>query len=319
MSQGTSCVYVCDNADLDNEIGAIAAARLLNLKMVVVTGRHTGQGDMRQIMRWNAARMRGTLDSFGFRRIPVYTALVPPETIVPDKIHVKEWIDLDPKGYCNTKQPNGDFAAATRQLYRLARSGPVDLIGAGPLGEISRWLDDPKLRGCFGILTCQYGPMGFGNVATMGGGKLGFNGACDPIGARNTLLHPGITGYLNTTDTTKMSSVGFKHPREMAALGVDEELVEPTTRFWELAQEPRNEDSFPHDAHPVFAQAQLRGNPSCSNMFNFKEVVISSIGPRGELNATFGTAPEGVAKRYVATSVNASRFKTLLGSVCRKK
>ncbi|HEX6258545.1 MAG TPA: hypothetical protein VFZ48_03635 [Candidatus Saccharimonadales bacterium] len=311
-------VFDCENADTDNMLGALAACSPrsgLNVKLVTVSGRFTSVGDMKRIRRNNAARMRGMLDRAGYGHIPVFETYIPPATIVPDKDHVNEELEMDPFGDCQKKKPNGDAGAALSLIRKLARSGRVNIIGAGPLGFANRILQDPALEGRFGIMTCQYGILGFGKATSMHG--AGFNGACDRNGGRGVMMDGKIDVYVNTSDTTKDPSVGFKNPQELLKFGVRKEHVDVTQVFWEKAQKPRNEDSYPHDLHPVFLMAQLRGNSDFKDMFAYDEVRVTGVGSKGELKVAFEPGLPGAAKRYVVKKVSAGRFKDMMGHCCR--
>lgn len=315
-------ILACDAIDHDNLMAVVATCHplirpSLNLKMVIVTGRYTTIGNMERILMWGAQRVRGTLDHFG-HNIPVYTGKIPPVTIVPERHHIGDEV-LDVRGFHKSKQVQGNFQQAKAKIRLLAKEGKrINFIGAGPYGEIAELLQDKELAGCFGMVVGQYGPYTDSGV-THGGGRLGFNGACDPKGAEVTLKSDEVEGVFATTEITKDLSVTLKSATELAAMGVDNLLVEIANRFHEVLVGIRPNDPLAlHDLHAVFAAAQLAGNTHCRSLYTFQEVVVKKVESRGELYVANGPAKAGKAKRSVITSVNARQFMKLVGKTLQR-
>lgn len=319
-------VVIVDNVDIDNSLAALAACHPhpgLNLKAVIVTGRLASpdreasitEGDQtysEEVRRRNTRRLKGLLERLGWN-IPVFEGLTPPETLVPHHIHINEEL-LDLHNDEHNTQSDGSFVQALNFLCKL--EGTIDLIIGGPLSEAEKIMREPQLKGRLGILTCQLGLFGFGDVTTMAGGGRTFNSAADPDATRAVLAEwPGEV-YMVPTDVTKLPPVGFDTPANLRSFGITDELVQLYEIFWKEALLPRGERIYPHDVHPVFLMAQLRKSLD-RQLYNWEEVRVEEVSEYGEITASFSPTGPNQPKRFVIKDVAADAFMELLGATAR--
>jgi len=312
-------VLIVDNVDPDNSLAAVVSCYPgldLNLAAVIVTGRPAhpdvsapinvfDQTFSEAVLSLNTRRMKGLLRRMGWH-VPVFEGLIPPKTLVPHSVHIREEL-LDPRNDGHMAQADGTFGQALDFLRGLR--GTIDFIIGGPLSEAREIMRDPGMAGKLGKLTCQLGL--FGNVETIAGKGRTFNSAADPDATRAVLAEwPGPI-YLVPTDVTKQPSVGFNVPKELEPLNVAREIVRLYEIFWRNVLGPRGEKIYPHDVHPVFLMAQLRSTLS-RRPYTWKEVSVDQVSEHGEIEVTFGHVSSNRPKRFIVRTVDAYVFRTLL-------
>jgi len=315
-------VLVVDNVDADNTLAAVAACNPMlgiDLKAVIVTGRFAHDDPTADITAWspayseevrrrNARRLKGVLTRMGYD-VPVFEGLIPPRTLVPHGVHIDEQL-LDFFWDDKFVATDGSFQAALAFIASLR--GSIDLIVGGPLTEVAAMLGDSRLAGKFRKLTAQMGMFGFGEVETMAGGRRSFNSGCDPDAVRKVIeLFPGEV-YFVSTDTTKLEEVGFDHPSDLEKAGVPAELVMLTAAFWSHALRARGERIYPHDVHPVLLLSQLN-KMGYTPIYGVRSVTFTHVDDDGVI--TVNDAQE--SRHYLVRSVDAYRFKMLLGGALR--
>ncbi len=324
MATKRNTVVVVDNVDIDNPLAALAACSpdlQLNVKAVIVTGRPAHpdrEADITEydpsyseaILRLNAKRMKGVLKRAGYN-VPVFSGLIPPKTLVPHSVHIDEGL-LDLHGDERDIKIDGTFDQAVEHLCDT--QGRVNFIVGGPLTELAAIMREPRLNGRLNTVTCQLGLFGFGNVATMAGGGLTFNSAADPDATRAVLTEWPGNVFMVPTDVTKSPDLGFDSPAQLAAIGVNNEIVRLYEIFWREALEPRGERIYPHDVHAALLMAQL--HQTYGFPYGWKEVRIDSVGKRGEVDAEFGFFMNHPG-RYVVKRADADIFMSLLRQISR--
>jgi inosine-uridine nucleoside N-ribohydrolase len=274
-------IVIVDNVDPDNLAAALAAARLLNMKAVIVTGRPANpnrdaanddaEPEMTRIVHaLNAARMKGFLRRNGIS-CPVFQGLIAPHTLVPHRVHIDEnELDVARDGSNQKMQADGTFEDAIKYLSRLR--GRFNVVVGGPMTEVDVILDERKLVPKLGTLTAQFGAFGFGNIELMAGGRRQFNVACDPIAAERVLRRYPNRLYMVPTDITKASEVGFDDPGKLAEARICGELIRVYRRAYPKMLAPRGERIYLHDVHPALLMAQLLDQVSTAYEYEAVEV-----------------------------------------------
>jgi inosine-uridine nucleoside N-ribohydrolase len=320
-------VATFDNVDIDNPtaIKTLCSSELgLRLRAVIVSGRpatkdpkatidESDPAYSREVLRRNTRRVKGMLRRMRRDDVYVFSGLIPKKTIVPHfrngvRIHVDE-ADLDYYNDFAQVREDGNFKDALRFIARLR--GKTDFVCGGPLIELDRIQQARQLRPKLGVLTCQLGLFGFGGVETMAGGGLTFNGAAAPEATRAVLADWPSPIFMVPTDITKQPSLGFNTPADVKKFGYPSELVRMYEIFYRDALLPRKERIYPHDVHPAFLMAQLRGRLRRS-IYTWERVCINRVGPQGQIDATFGVGSPVHGDRFVVKRANADAFMQLL-------
>lgn len=329
MDNEINLVVIVENADIDNSLAVLASCRLFNVPAVIVTGRPANpdrNADIsdydleysEEVRACNARRLKGLLQRHGYGHVLVFEGLIPPFTVVPHRIHVDEFNQLDLHSDYRLTQTDGSFEDARR--FVAALDGWVDVIVGGPFGELWEFVQDPQIGSKLRYVTCQLGLFGLGEmyglepVSTMAGSLVTFNAAAHPEAMRG--VYEQLRGHLFMvpTDITKWSIVGFDHPDDLQAIRMFPELVDLYRVFYEVALGWRHERIYPHDLHPVLLMAQLRGIlPEA--IYQYSGVVLDEIGPRGEILQFSMASPDH--NRQLVTSVDAAGFMShLRATVC---
>jgi inosine-uridine nucleoside N-ribohydrolase len=316
-------VVIVDNVDPDNLACALAAdSQLLGLDVVavIVTGRAAhpnptaGLNELspemsKQVLRLNTRRMKGFLRRNGCKA-PVFEGLIPPQTIVPHKVHINEEA-LDIHHDATAKwEVDGHFTDAVNLI--AAVKGRVHLVVGGPLTEVAALMSEPRLTGKLGIMTTQLGMFGFGDVQLMAGGRKQFNAVCDPEAVRKVLSEYPEAVYMVSTDITKATKVGFDNPD--ALRGMNPELVAVYAKAFPIMLAPRGERIYIHDIHATFLMGQLLNRYTVTRTFplySFDRVQVTNVSDEGEIDIDF-QGISGNRERYVTVRQQTAKFHKLL-------
>ncbi|HJP80959.1 MAG TPA: nucleoside hydrolase [Candidatus Saccharimonadales bacterium] len=321
----TATVVVVDNVDPDNLAAALAAARLLDVKAVIVTGRPANpnpkaanddaESEMTAAVHaLNTARMKGFLRRNGVR-CPVFQGLVAPHTLVSHRVHIDEHeLDVARDGSNSKMRADGLFEDALVHLKR--QRGSLNVVVGGPMTEVAVMLGESRLASKLGMLTAQFGAFGFGDVELMAGGRRQFNVACDPTAADVVLRRYPNRLYMVPTDITKAHEAGFGDPAELVESHVCNELVEVYRRAYPKMLAPRGERIYLHDVHPVLLMAQLLELVpvayECSSAEIVKVPHISTDRPHwGEIDIRWSRS---VTRRWVVTRQNVGVVRQLFST-----
>lgn len=342
LDQLPKVAVLVDNVDPDNLACVKAAASSMlgmDLVAVFVAGRPANRNpdaahDDRDpaytalTLRRNAARMKGFMKRNGLGKVPVFETQAAPHTLVPHAAHIDEAVlDLHNDMGNPYMQPDGSFVDGIQHL--AAQDGPIHLIVGGPLTDVAFLLasmtEIASLRGKLGTITAQLGMLGFGNVATYGGGNRQFNLACDPVAAHTVLKEYEGPIYLVSTDTTKSPSISLRNPDELQALNVCPELVEVYRRAFPIMMEPRKERISVHDLGATFLMAQLLAGRWAGQlgleMYDISAFTVEHVPHTeaererwGEIDYTWGASPEGGSLRYAVRGQNGLLYRNMLAS-----
>lgn len=352
MSENCSLAIV-DNTDPDNLACVLALANAQvrhKLLGVIVTGRVVNFNpdaplevmnpvESQFVLKLNAVRMKKFLNTAGHGNLPVFVGNIPPHTIVPHSVHIdeREFQDLSYEEYRDLISFTPyQLDGSVRTASELVRSvgGGVDIIVGGPMTDFM-WLmsSTPLVRNQhIRSVHAQFGSFGFGEKGLMefGGkprGKRQFNVACDPFAAHQVLMDLFAPVYLYPSDITRVDSLGFSNPDELANhldyTPATRELVRIYRIAYEKMIKPRGERIYIHDLAPALgyldmyplAQDEIedRGARAQKSLYRMKAVEVTSVPYResekdswGEVGVDFnGCSP---FHRYVATEVDSERY-----------
>lgn len=277
----THVVCATDLVDTDNQAQVLAAvaewAKSGIAVSLLATGRPVNLGatndtpigewypeQSRRMQQISAARYARFLEEAADYGLTVYDGGIAPSTMVKHSWHAREDIIFFPPDVDHTAALESGVLRPIGELAEILRGSerPRVLVG-GPLTGLDKMMTeypDVEYMDVYAMLAT------WGNVSLMSlgdepRGARQFNAVCDPGAVERVLSRLSCRLTLVSTDSTRVSEIGFPDPSALRELIGDSKSAEAFMRdctiWYENALRPRKEPIYIHDVSVVMAASSV--------------------------------------------------------------